>query len=74
MPFSEAQKKALLHWARELGAQDVPSLKAVKQWQAHVEAVVGDPTKQVTTRSGNIFYINDVANTIAKVHCQVPSY
>ncbi|KAG1797672.1 hypothetical protein EV424DRAFT_1333215 [Suillus variegatus] len=66
LPFSEAQKKALLHWARELGMQDVPSLKAVKQWKAHVKAVVGDPTKQVTTRSGNIFYINDVANAIAK--------
>ncbi|KAG1786007.1 uncharacterized protein HD556DRAFT_1508321 [Suillus plorans] len=42
LPFSEVQKKAVLSWAKELGAHDI------------------------TARSGNIFYLNDVGKAIAK--------
>ncbi|KAG1879856.1 hypothetical protein F4604DRAFT_1923063 [Suillus subluteus] len=65
-PFSDGQKKAILNWAKELGARDVPSFGAVKKVQKHINRLVGDPTEKVTARSGDIFYINNVAESIAR--------
>ncbi|KAG2046047.1 hypothetical protein BDR06DRAFT_843849, partial [Suillus hirtellus] len=65
LPFSDAQKKAVLNWVKELGARDVPSLYATKKCQTLVKDLVGQPTEKVTARSGNIFYINNIAKAIA---------
>jgi len=67
LPFSEAQKRAVLSWARDLGARDVPSLWAIKQSNERIHGLVGNPTCKVTSASGNIFYINDIGHAIAKV-------
>ncbi|KAG2156935.1 uncharacterized protein EDB93DRAFT_1247115 [Suillus bovinus] len=64
--FSEAQKKAILSWAKELGARDVPSLYALNHFQETIQTLVGNPTEKVTARSGNIFYFNDVGKAVAK--------
>ncbi|KAG1863736.1 hypothetical protein F4604DRAFT_1929149 [Suillus subluteus] len=64
--FSEAQKKAVLSWAREMGAQNVPTLYALRKAQDHVRSCVGNPTCKVTASSGNIFYINAIGSAIAK--------
>ncbi|KAG1837184.1 hypothetical protein DFJ58DRAFT_669093 [Suillus subalutaceus] len=66
LPFSDAQKRAVLSWARQLGAQDVPSLGAIKKSHKYLDNLVGDPTEKVMARSGNIFYINNVVKLIAK--------
>ncbi|KAG1736269.1 hypothetical protein EDD22DRAFT_745936, partial [Suillus occidentalis] len=66
LPFSDAQKRAVLSWAQQLGARDVPSLGAIKKSQKYLDSLVGDPTEKVTAHSGNVFYINDVAKSIAK--------
>ncbi|KAG1737140.1 uncharacterized protein EDB91DRAFT_1083172 [Suillus paluster] len=66
LPFSDAQKRAVLSWVQELGARDVPSLGAIKKSHMYLDTLVGDPTEKVTARSGNVFYINDVAKLIAK--------
>ncbi|KAG1779722.1 hypothetical protein EV702DRAFT_944948, partial [Suillus placidus] len=66
LPFSEAQKKAVLSWAKELGARDVPSLYALNRCQESVQTLVGNPTEKITAHSGNIFYLNDVGKAIAK--------
>ncbi|KAG1735638.1 uncharacterized protein EDB91DRAFT_1250472 [Suillus paluster] len=66
LPFSEAQKKAVLSWARELGACDVPSLYALNRVQESVRTLVGNPTEKITARSGNIFYLNNVGKAVAK--------
>ncbi|KIN98709.1 hypothetical protein M404DRAFT_157203 [Pisolithus tinctorius Marx 270] len=66
LPFSDPQKKAILNWAKELGAHDVPSLYVLKQRHEQVKKIVGDPTKKVVSPFGNVFYINDVAKAIAK--------
>lgn len=66
-PFSDEQKKAILNWARELGARDVPSFDAVKKNQKHIDHLVGDPTEKVSARSGDVFYINNIAQLIARV-------
>lgn len=59
--------RAVLDWAKELGARDVPSLYALKQHHKYLQDVVGDPTRKVVSPFGNIFYVNDIANAIAKV-------
>ncbi|KAG1803360.1 hypothetical protein EV424DRAFT_1331009, partial [Suillus variegatus] len=66
LPFSEAQKKAILNWAKELGARNLPTLGAIKKLHTGLEDLMGDPTEKVTSQSGNIFYINSVAKAIAK--------
>jgi hypothetical protein len=68
LPFSDAQKKAVLSWAKELGAHDIPSLRAVKQSNERICELVGNPMRKVTSASGNIFYINDIGHAIAKVN------
>ncbi|KAG1792534.1 uncharacterized protein BJ212DRAFT_1490639 [Suillus subaureus] len=50
LPFSDAQKKVVLNWARELGTQNVPSLNATKKCQLFVEDLVGQPTEKVTAQ------------------------
>lgn len=67
LPFSDAQKKATLNWAKELGARNVPSLYAIKKCQKFVEDLLGQPTEKVTARSGNTFYINNIAKAISHV-------
>ncbi|KAG1851927.1 hypothetical protein F4604DRAFT_1883535 [Suillus subluteus] len=66
LPFSEAQKKAVLSWAKELGAHNVPSLYTLNRLQESVRTLVSNPTEKITARSGNIFYLNDVGKAIAK--------
>ncbi|KAI0345233.1 hypothetical protein BDW22DRAFT_1470253, partial [Trametopsis cervina] len=64
--FSQAQKKAVLAWAKALHAKDVPSLYALTKGQESVKKLVGNPTQKFTSKSGNIFYINDIGHAIAK--------
>ncbi|KAG1905545.1 uncharacterized protein F5891DRAFT_927092, partial [Suillus fuscotomentosus] len=66
LPFSEAQKKAVLNWAKELGVRSLPSLSVLKKCQSSLQDLVGDPTEKVTSHSGNVFYINSVVKAIAK--------
>ncbi|KAG1800598.1 uncharacterized protein BJ212DRAFT_1287207, partial [Suillus subaureus] len=66
LQFSEAQKKAVLSWAHEMGAQNVPTLYALRKAQDHICSCIGNPTCKVTASSGNIFYINSISSAIAK--------
>ncbi|KAG1765731.1 hypothetical protein EV702DRAFT_981334, partial [Suillus placidus] len=70
--FQLHPKKAILNWARELGARDVPSLGTVKKVQKHIDRLVGDPTEKVSTRLGDTFYINNVTESIAMVYYANP--
>ncbi|EGN93622.1 hypothetical protein SERLA73DRAFT_78499 [Serpula lacrymans var. lacrymans S7.3] len=63
--FSHAQKKAVLSWAKELSAHNVPTLHALKKCQERICKLVGNPTEKKTTNSGNVFYQNSVARVIA---------
>ncbi|KAI6144748.1 hypothetical protein BKA82DRAFT_4330916 [Pisolithus tinctorius] len=59
LPFSELQKRAILSWAKELGAR-------LNRCHEEIKNLVGNPTRKVVSASGNIFDINDIANSIAK--------
>jgi predicted DNA-binding transcriptional regulator YafY len=65
--FSESQKKAILSWAKDLKAPVVPSLSALKRSQNKIEELLEPATEKVTSASGNVFYMNDVAKAIAMV-------
>jgi hypothetical protein len=65
--FSEQQKKAVLNWALQLGACNVPSLYALSQCQEHVKKVVGNSATAVTTGTGHRLYMQDIPFLIAKV-------
>ena len=72
--FSEAQKSAILRWAKDLKAPDVPTLSALKRSSKQIIDLVGNPTGKVTSASGNVFYLNDVGKAISKVHGQCMYY
>ncbi|KAF8833804.1 hypothetical protein BDN67DRAFT_868821, partial [Paxillus ammoniavirescens] len=63
--FSQAQKNAVLAWARELGAPEVPSLYAVKKTQERIQKLLGDPMEQVKMVLGNTFYLNAISKAVA---------
>ena len=65
--FSKPQKQAILRWARELGASNVPVLSTLVHQQRKIEMRVGHPTEKVTSPFGNVFYFNDVGKAIARV-------
>ncbi len=48
-------------------AQNVPSLYALKKSQDQILKLLDDPTRKVVSKSGTVFYINDVAQAVAKV-------
>ncbi|KAI6028148.1 hypothetical protein EDC04DRAFT_2532022, partial [Pisolithus marmoratus] len=66
LPFSKPQKRAILSWAKELGAWDIPSLYGLNICHEEIKKLIGNPTKKVMSASGNVFYINDIMNAIAK--------
>ncbi|KAJ6632325.1 hypothetical protein B0H10DRAFT_2159621 [Mycena sp. CBHHK59/15] len=63
--FSRAQQKAVLSWARDLGAA-VPSYNKFRQTQDVLLAEVGDPTKRQESGHGNVWYLNDIGDSIKK--------
>ncbi len=48
-------------------APNVPIKYAFAKIAECIRKLVGDPTRKVVSLSGNVFYINDVAQAIAKV-------
>ncbi|KDN46955.1 hypothetical protein RSAG8_04032, partial [Rhizoctonia solani AG-8 WAC10335] len=66
MRFSRIQKAVILEFARLLGAPYVPSLHAYKEFERLMKKEMGDPTRKFTSSFGNIFYFNDIGESLAK--------
>ncbi|KAG8775794.1 hypothetical protein FRC12_001272 [Ceratobasidium sp. 428] len=58
--FSEAQQSAILDWATEMGAENVPSMYDLDQCGKKITSLMGEPTRMFKTDSGHIFYVNKV--------------
>lgn len=67
MRFSVQQKRALLAWARDLGAPNVPSYAAMEQMKNTLKSDLGDATEKTTSAKGNVIYLNQLGLTIAMV-------
>ncbi|KAJ6629052.1 hypothetical protein B0H10DRAFT_2160563 [Mycena sp. CBHHK59/15] len=63
--FSRAQQKAVLSWAQELGA-NVPSYGTFRKTQDALLAELGDPTKRQQSGRGNVWYMNEISDSIKK--------
>ena len=61
------QKQAVLDWARQLGAKNVPSIYQLEKTTDRIRKLVGNPTTKVTSPTGNVFFINDIGKAIAQV-------
>ncbi|KAF8256788.1 hypothetical protein EI94DRAFT_1849401 [Lactarius quietus] len=64
--FSVPQKKAVLEWALQLGARDVPTFYALSQSQEYIKGLVGNSVTAVTTGAGHKIFVQDIPYMIAK--------
>lgn len=71
MKFSQAQQKAVLAWGKELHADDIPSHKKFVAAQKDLLARLGDPTERQESSRGNVYYLNDIGASIAKVRVRL---
>jgi hypothetical protein len=67
LKFTRRQMRVLLAYARETQGEDIPSLKSIKKMQQRLKKKLGDPTARKVSPSGNIFYMNKMAEGIARV-------
>ncbi|KAH9978409.1 hypothetical protein BJV74DRAFT_879458 [Russula compacta] len=65
LKFSRAQQKAILSWVNELGAT-VPSYKKFQATQTGLLNKLGNPTSCVKSGRGNVYYLNEIGDSIAK--------
>ncbi|KAJ7118420.1 hypothetical protein C8R43DRAFT_1099217 [Mycena crocata] len=63
--FSRAQQKAVLSWAKDLGAT-VPTYLSFRKTQDALLAEVGDPTRRQESGRGNVWYLNEIGDSIKK--------
>ncbi|KAH8993098.1 hypothetical protein EDB83DRAFT_2304552 [Lactarius deliciosus] len=66
LQFSEQQKKAVLNWASQLGAPNVPTYYALSRFQEKLKNTIGDSVTALTTGMGHKVYMQDIPHMIAK--------
>ena len=64
--LSDSQFEAILFVMKQVGGQNVPSLKTLRRLQQRLRSM-SVPTAKIQTGQGNIFHINDIAKQIADV-------
>ncbi|KAJ6533199.1 hypothetical protein B0H19DRAFT_1214025 [Mycena capillaripes] len=64
--FSSAQMSLIIHFAKQLGAPDVPSLKGFRKMQQMLQSTCGNKPVKITSQFGNVFYMNDIRETLAR--------
>ncbi|KAJ7767826.1 hypothetical protein B0H16DRAFT_1787465 [Mycena metata] len=64
--LSSSQLKMILWIMKECGAKDVPSFNAFRAMQTHIRKTTGVRTEPHKSDLGNLFYVNDIRDLIAK--------
>ncbi|KAJ7798009.1 hypothetical protein B0H14DRAFT_3546391 [Mycena olivaceomarginata] len=64
--FSSTQMSMVIHFAKQLGAPEVPSLKAFRKMQQTLQSTCGNKPIKITSQFGNVFYMNDIRQTLAR--------
>ncbi|KAJ7222267.1 hypothetical protein GGX14DRAFT_532238 [Mycena pura] len=64
--FTGAQMSIILHVMKRLGARDIPSLKGLRKMQKQVHEGFGNAPVKVISPQGNIFYVSDLRQSIAR--------
>ena len=65
--ISDSLMGVFLWVLRKAGVRDVPSLTSLREIQSHLHAESGIPTHRCESAQGNIFFMNDVREMIARV-------
>lgn len=68
--FSQPQQRAVLSFAKALGAQNVLTLNRIKKCVQALKSEVGDPTQKKTSSHRNVYYLNDIGESLKHV-CNV---
>ncbi|KAJ7185109.1 hypothetical protein GGX14DRAFT_538239 [Mycena pura] len=64
--FTGAQLSLVIHFAKSLGAPNVPSLKSLRRVQKSLQDKCSQPPLQINSAMGNIFFMNDLRQSIAR--------
>lgn len=69
--LSSSQLKMILWIMDQCGAKDVPSFNAFRAMQKHIRKATGVRSEAHKSALGNLFYVNDIRDLIAKVGFQL---
>ncbi|KAJ7213834.1 hypothetical protein GGX14DRAFT_392616 [Mycena pura] len=64
--FTGAQLSLVIHFAKSLGAPNVPSLKGLRRIQKDLQLRCGHEPVKIDSAMGNVFYMNDLRESIAR--------
>ncbi|KAJ7235144.1 hypothetical protein B0H12DRAFT_1258243 [Mycena haematopus] len=64
--FTSTQMSLIIQFAKDLGVPNVPSIKALRNIQQSLQSNCGTSPTRVESMQGNIFYMNDICETIAR--------
>ncbi|KAJ7760291.1 hypothetical protein DFH07DRAFT_867863 [Mycena maculata] len=63
--FTSAQMSLIIQFAKDLGVPNVPSIKGLRKIQQSLQSSCGTVPTRIESTQGNIFYMNDIRDTIA---------
>lgn len=66
--MSNSQLRMTLWVMKESGAKNVPSYEAFRKMQTSLRELCGSVPKSYTSSIGNLFYVNDVRESVARVN------
>ncbi|KAK7012712.1 hypothetical protein R3P38DRAFT_3587825 [Favolaschia claudopus] len=64
--FTSDQMNIVIHFARQLGVPNIPSLKGLRKIQQKLQSSCGSEPTKVDSPQGNVFYMMDIRETIAR--------
>ncbi|CAK5262380.1 unnamed protein product [Mycena citricolor] len=64
--FTSLQLSLIIHFAKQLGAPDIPSLKSFRQFQQVLQEKTGHKPVRCVSQFENVFYMNDIRDAIAR--------
>ncbi|KAJ7733552.1 hypothetical protein DFH07DRAFT_780573 [Mycena maculata] len=64
--FTSAQMNLVIHFVRQLGVSNVPSLKGLRKIQQKLQSNCGHEPSKIESPQGNIFYMNDIRDSLAR--------
>ena len=65
--MSDSQLSLVLFTMRELGVDNIPSLKTFRRVQVKMREKVSVTTERKVSSRGNIFHANNIGSIVAKV-------
>lgn len=69
--ISDSLMKVILWALGQCGADDVPSFKRLRKFQEELQAERGIASREFKSYLGNVFYMNDIRQLIAKVMASI---